>query len=626
MDRAVTHYEKGNSFYEQGRMNDAIDAYREALRLKPDYSEGYNNLGAALQAIGRMDEAISAYREAVRLNAAYATAWSNLGSALQHQGNINDAITAYGEAIRLKPDYAMAHYNLGNALRALHHANEAIGAFRTAVRLKPDLAEAHSNLGAVLHEQERLDESLAEYQEALKLRPNWGSAAAQVVHLLRQLCRWDELAPRAEALRHAIVTDGPLSKGIPPFSMLVADTTPAEQLRCARQWVSYKNFVTRDSVRRASGRRNDRLRIGYLSADFREHAVSYLIAGTLESHDRSAVEITAYSYSPPDSSPMRRRIESAVEHFVDIAHMQDQTAAARIADDGIDVLVDLQGYTHHARTGILTFRPAPIQAQFLGYPGTMGTRLVDYLIADKFIIPESHFRHYAERIVHLPDCYQPNDPQRAIGPAPTRSEAGLPGTGLVFCSFNETYKISRAIFEVWMRLLSAVPDSVLWLMSSNRWAPENLRKEAQRLGVDAQRLIFAPRVAPAAHRGRLALADLVLDTLPYNAHTTASDALWSGVPVLTCPGETFASRVAGSLLQTMRLLELIAGSLEEYEQKAMQLGGQPERLAALKAKVKECRQNSPLFDAARFARHLEAAYRAMWDRHTRGKPPAAFSV
>src|SRR5437764_8893301 len=304
MDRAVTHYEKGNSFYEQGRMNDAIDAYREAVRLKPDYSEGYNNLGAALQAIGRMDEAISAYREAVRLNAAYATAWSNLGSALQHQGNISDAITAYRKAIRLKPDYAMAHYNLGNALRALHHANEAIDAFRTAVRLKPDLAEAHSNLGAVLHEQERLDESLAEYQEALNLRPNWGSAAAQVVHLLRQLCRWDELAPRAEALRHAIVTDGPLSKGIPPFSMLVADTTPAEQLRCARQWVSYKNLVTRGSVRRASDRRNDRLRIGYLSADFREHAVSYLIAGTLESHDRSAVEITAYSYSPPDSSPM----------------------------------------------------------------------------------------------------------------------------------------------------------------------------------------------------------------------------------------------------------------------------------------------------------------------------------
>jgi protein O-GlcNAc transferase len=626
MDRAVAHYEKGNSLYEQGRMEDAIAAYREAVRLKPDYSEGYNNLGAALQAIGRMDEAISAYREAVRINAAYATAWSNLGSALQHEGKINDAITAYHQAIQLKPDYAMAHYNLGNAMRALHHANEAIDSFRTAVRLKPDFAEAHSNLGAVLHEQERLDESLAEYQEALKLRPNWGSAAAQVVHLLRQLCRWDELAPRAEALRHAIVTDGPLSKGIPPFSMLIAETTPAEQLRCARQWVAYKNLAARDGARRASGPGNGRLRIGYLSADFREHAISYLIAGALESHDRGAVEVTAYSYSPPDASPMRRRIESAVEHFVDVAHMQDQAAAARIADDGIDVLVDLQGYTHHARTGILTFRPAPIQAQFLGYPGTMGTRLVDYLIADKFIIPESKFRHYAERIVHLPDSYQPNDPQRAIGPTPTRSEAGLPETGVVFCSFNETYKISRAIFEVWMRLLSAVPSSVLWLMSSNRWAPDNLRREAQLRSVDERRLIFAPRVSPPAHRGRLTLADLVLDTLPYNAHTTASDALWSGVPVLTCPGETFASRVAGSLLQTMHLPELIAGSPQEYEQKASELGRHPERLANLKAKVRELRQTSPLFDAVRFARHLEAAYRAMWDRHTRGEPPAAFSV
>src|SRR5207244_1146427 len=229
-------------------------------------------------------------------------------------------------------------------------------------------------------------------------------------------------------------------------SIRVAATPPAEHLRRARQWVSYKKLIGPEGVRRASGRRNGRLRVGYLSADFREHAISYLIAGALESHDRGAVEVTAYSYSPPDTSPMRHRIESAVEHFVDIAQMPDQAAAARIADDGIDVLVDLQGYTHHARTGILTFRAAPIQAQFLGYPGTMGIRLVDYLIADKFIIPESQFRHYAERIVHLLDSYQPNDPQRAIGPAPRRSEAGLPGTGVVFCSFNETYKISRAIF------------------------------------------------------------------------------------------------------------------------------------------------------------------------------------
>jgi predicted O-linked N-acetylglucosamine transferase (SPINDLY family) len=288
--------------------------------------------------------------------------------------------------------------------------------------------------------------------------------------------------------------------------------------------------------------------------------------------------------------------------------------------------VDLKGYTQNARTGILTYRAAPIQAQFLGYPGTMGTRLVDYLIADRFVVPEAHFRDYDEHIVHLPDCYQPNDPHRVAGAPPTRADAGLPETGMVFCSFNETYKITPVMFDIWMRLLKAVPGSVLWLLASNRWAPDNLRREAQVRAVDPNRLIFAPRLSQAAHLGRLALADLVLDTLPYNAHTTASDALWSGVPVLTCPGETFASRVAGSLLKTMGLSELIADNLEDYERRARGLAERPEMLRGLNAKVEQRRRTSPLFDAGRFARHLELAYRAMWDRYARGDAPAAISI
>jgi predicted O-linked N-acetylglucosamine transferase (SPINDLY family) len=610
-------------------MDDAIIAYGEAVRVKPDHSEAHNNLGAALQAQGRMAEAIAAYREAVRLQPRYATAWSNLGSAHQGQGDFNDAVAAYREALRLNPDYAMAHYNLGNALRVLGRPDEAIDACRAATRLKPDFAEAYSNLGAVLTEQGQLEEALAAYEDALRLRPQWGSAAAQVVHLNRHLCRWTDLAPRVAALRQAIATDAPLAKGINPFGMLASDTSGAEQLRCARQWVAHKRFFRTGDLPRAAPSGEPaprRLRIGYLSADFHEHATAYLIAGLLESHDRHAFEIIAYSYGGRDASPMRRRLQAACARFVEMGSLSDRAAAAGIHGDGVDILVDLKGYTQHARTGILTYRPAPIQAQFVGYPGTMGTRLVDYLIADRFVVPEAHFRDYDERIVHLPDCYQPNDPHRVMGPTPTRTEAGLPEIGMVFGSFNETYKITPGMFDIWMRLLQAVPGSVLWLLASNRWAPDNLRWEAQVRGVDPGRLIFASRVSHLAHLGRLALADLVLDTLPVNGHTTASDALWRGVPVLTCPGETFASRVAGSLLQTMGLFELMANDLGDYERKARELAEHPELLTRLKAKVRARRQTSPLFDAARFARHLEAAYRAMWDRYARGAAPAAISI
>ena len=625
----LTHFEHGNALYDQGRLDDAIVAYGQAVDSKPDHSEAHNNLGAALKARGRLEEAIAAFREAVRRQPNYATAWSNLGSALQGQGKLDEAVAAYGEALRVEPEYAMAYYNLGNALRVLGRRSEAIDACRAAVRLKPDFPEAHSNLGAVLTEEGHLEEARAAYRDALRLRSDWGSAAASLMHLDRQLCRWDELVPRAAALRDAIATDAPLAKGINPFSMLASDASGPEQLRCARQWVAHKRFFRaghqpRHAPSGASAPR--RLRIGYLSADFHEHATAYLIAGLLESHDRHAFEIIAYSYGQRDASPMRARLQSACARFMEMGALSDKEAAAAIRSDGVDILVDLKGYTQNARTGILTYRPAPIQAQFLGYPGTMGTRLVDYLIADRFVVPHAHFHDYDERIVHLPDCYQPNDSQRTIAATPSRTDAGLPETGMVFCSFNETYKITPGMFDIWMRLLTAVPGSVLWLLASNPWAPGNLRREAQARGVDSGRLIFAPRLPHAAHLGRLALADLVLDSLPVNAHTTASDALWTGVPVLTCPGETFASRVAGSLLQTMGMFELLANDLADYERKARELAEDPERLGGLKARVRERRHTSALFNAPRFARHLESAYRAMWDRYVRGETPAPISI
>jgi protein O-GlcNAc transferase len=626
---AAALFQRGNVLHDEGRLDEAIEAYQASVRLQPDLAQAHNNLGVALRARGHLDEAIAACREAVRLQPTYASAWSNLGSVLQRRGRFEEAVPAYLESLRWNPKHATAHYNLGCALRLLGRADEAAAAFRAALRLKPDLADAHSNLGAVLREQGDLDAAREAYQNALRLKPQWGGPAAQIAHLCREMAEWNELEQRTAVLRQAIATDAPLSRGIPPFSVLTAGTTRAEQLRSARQWAAHAQLALaeRSLYREPRSKGSPRpLRIGYLSADFHDHATGYLIAGLLESHDPHAVHVTAYSYGRPSTGSLRDRLRAACAQFVDVSGLSDEEAALRIAADAIDILVDLKGYTQHARTGILTFRAAPIQVQFLGYPGTMGTPLVDYLIADPFVVPEAHSADYDEQIVRLPDCYQPNDPGRIVGPTPTRLEAGLPETGLVLCSFNENYKITPALFDVWMRLLQSAGDSVLWLLESNRWAADNLRREARARSVDPDRLVFARRVPNPTHLARLALADLMLDTYPVNGHTTASDALWMGLPVLTCSGDTFVSRVAGSLLQTMGLVELVTASLDEYERKARELSMQREALAQLKATVRERRHASALFDAVRFARHLERAYQVMWDRHVRGEAPAAIAV
>ncbi len=626
---AVECFERGNALYGERRIDEAIAAYRAAISLNPDYAQAHNNLGVALRAGGRLDEAVAACREAVRLQPSYASAWNNLGSMLQRQGDHEAAVAAYEESLRLNPGAATAHYNLGCTLRFVGRGREAADAFRSAVRLKPDFADAYANLGGVLREDGDLEGALASYEHALAIKPDWGGPAAQILFLRREMAKWDDLEARTETLRAAIAADTPLAEGIPPFSMLAMDTTRAEQLRGARRWAAHARLTSSSDVRweirlsasakATADKKPDAigvrpLRIGYLSNIFHQHATASLFIGLLEAHDAAAVDTTLYSYGRQDAGALRQRLVAACGQFVDVSALPDQGIAARIAADRIDILVDLTGYTQGARTGILAFRPAPVQVQFLGYPGTMGTPLVDYLIADPFIVPAEHFADYDEQIVQLPDCYQPNDPKRIIGPTPSRLAAGLPEAGLVFASFNEAYKITPVLFDVWMNLLRTCDGSVLWLLESNRWATENLLREASARGVPPRRIIFAPRVSNAEHLARLPLADLVLDTYPVNGHTTTSDALWAGVPVLTWAGETFVSRVAGSLIRTMGLAELVTGSLETYERQAHELAERPERLARLRAIVREQRATSPLFDAARFARQLEGAYRRLASR------------
>jgi protein O-GlcNAc transferase len=634
-----------------GRRSEAIEHFRQALRLKPAYPEGHNNLGSALREHGDLSEAIAHFRQALRLKPDLAEARSNLGLALLAQGHVSDAVAQLQEAVRLEPDNAETRNGLGMALQAPRDLPGAIEQYRWAIKLKPDYApaynnlglallqggdvagaaeqyrlamerdptyaEPHLNLGGALDLQGNLARAVAQYEEALRLQPDYPQAVNSLMHDLQELCDWEKLPPLIDQTIELIRNRA--SALISPFTVLAIQTTAADQLTCARNWVA-NGIGNLEGLRAELDFRfepgpKERLRIGYLSADFHPHATTYLIAELFELHDRDRFEIVAYSIGPPDQSDIRQRLIQGVDRFVDLRELSDADAALRIYRDQIDVLVDLKGYTQGCRTETLALRPAPIQVSYLGYPGTMGAPFIDYLLTDAFLTPPDQQPFFAEQLVYLPDCYQVNPRTRPVAEeTPSRKEVGLPLDGFVFCSFNNSYKLTPELFTIWMRLLEQVPGSVLWLLEANRWMVSNLQREAASRGIDPARLVFAPRLALPQHLARHRLADLFLDTVPYNAHTTASDALWMGLPVLTCAGETFASRVAGSLLTAVGLPELITSSLEEYEALALHLAQHPTELTALHDQLLASRHSSALFDTPRFTRHLEAAYRQLWEK------------
>jgi len=415
--------------------------------------------------------------------------------------------------------------------------------------------------------------------------------------------------------------------GIFPFILLATAATAEDQLTCASSFSRRKEQSQQALFKHPLKKSGDRIKIGYLSPDFRNHALGHLIVELFERHDRTRFSITGYSYGPDDGSLLRKRLFKAFDNVVDMRSLSDTDAAQRIYDDGVDILIDLAGYTSDVRMGILAYRPAPIQISFLGYPGTTGASFIDYIIADRFIIPKDQEKFYSEKVVCLLDCYQPNDTHRQIAERmPTRKDCDLPEQGFVYCCFNANYKITPQVFDIWMRLLQKVPSSVLWLFESNNSVKENLRQKAQRCGINPDRVIFAPKMAPSEHLARHQLADLFLDTVPINAHTTASDAIWSGLPVLTCVGSTFAGRVAGSLLKAADLPELITYSLEEYEALALQLAQNPEQLSAIRQKLEQTRLLMPLFDIEKYTRNIEKAYNNMWNIWQSGSGHKEFTI
>lgn len=622
--RAQARAGLGLALHAVGRVADALDRYNEALQWCASDPEVHNNRGAALWDQDSPAEAIAAYREALRLDPRRPRAHNNLGVALQAQGELDEAAAHYRSALSYDPALAAAHNNLGGLLCERGDYSAAVACLDEAIRLDPDYANAHCNLGRALTGLDDPTSAIAHFREALRPRPDHAEALDGLLTLNQRLCDWsdiEELWSRARAIVRA--------RPAVPFAPGVFLTVPgssSEQYACAAAWAAARvTPITRihPPFQHTPGPRS-RLRLGYLSGDFRAHPVAYLAAELFELHDRARFDIYGYSIGLDDGSPVRRRIAGAVDRFVDLASTPAADAARIIHDDQVDILIDLAGYTNGARPRILALRPAPVQVSYLGYAGTSGAGWMDYLITDDFLTPPDQQPYFAERFVYLPRTFQINDRRRPIAPVtPARAECGLPDEGFVFCCFNNAYKITPMMFDLWMRLLRQVSGSVLWISEANATMAMNLRREARARGVSPERLVFAPK-APRIedHLARYRLADLFLDTLPYNAHATCSDALWAGLPVLTCAGETLVSRVAGSLLRAAGLPELITTSPAEYESLALRLARVPTELAALRARLAAERDSCPLFDSRAQTHHLEDAFERMWNELLAGKRAA----
>jgi protein O-GlcNAc transferase len=655
-DAAEAHYNLGFILQQQGRLDAAIEVYRCALALRPDMPQAHTNLGVALQHQGKLDDAVAAFRQAVAGSPRYVDAYFNLGAVLRLQNRVDEAAAAYRRVIELEPshpaarnnlalilseagelsaadamlrravgrwpDYAEGHNNLGALLLDQGRLQDALDALHKALKRVPDYPEAYLNMGNALRELGNLAEAIAAYRRAIELRPTYAEALAQLVYHRARACDWSDTGAEA-ALLSAVRQN---AARIPPFMLIPTAATAADQLLCARKWVEHFAVPEQQVFAHGAAPRPGRLRIGYLSSDFYDHATAYLMAELIERHDRDRFEIYGYSYGADPGGAMRARLVSAFDRFTDIDALAHRAAAARIRADDIDILVDLKGHTHRARPKILAFRPAPVQVNYLGYPGTMGAPFIDYIIADEIIVPRDRQMLFTEKLAYLPDCYQPNDTRRDIAAATSRAACGLPAQGFVFCAFNNSFKITPAFFAIWMRLLQQVPDSVLWLLESNALVRRNLSAATVAAGVDPGRLVFAPLLPHGQHLARHRHADLFLDTLPCNAHTTASDALWAGLPVLTCVGETFAGRVAGSVVRAAGLSELVASSPRDYEALALELVRDPARLAAIRSVLGAGRENLPLFDMAKRTRDLEALYGRMAEIWRSGRPAAPITL
>lgn len=618
-DYAEAFFNRGALLHGMKQYPEALASYDRAISLQPDLADAHNNRGNTLRALLRYDEALESFEKAAQLKPNCADTDNNLGNVLLETRKFPAAIHCYEKALSLKPDLVEAWCNRGLALQQLRQFQAAIENYDKALEFDPKHALAWNNRGMALLEIKQYQRALESFDQALSIDPEFKYLDGMRVHMKRHLCDWADAASECGHVEEAVAQGARVTA---PFCLLSISGSPALQKKAAEiyvQEIGPGRIVNLPIEPRLGGRK---IRVGYFSSDFRDHPVGYLMAEVFERHDKEDFEVLGFSTGPKTNDKMRTRISKAMDRFVDVHAMADAEIVRLGRSLKIDIAIDLNGLSYGNRTRIFAQRAAPIQVNYLGYPGTMGADFMDYLVADETLIPVSSRQYYAEKIVYMPDCFQANDSRCSISTRSyTRAQQGLPEAGFVYCCFNNSFKIAPQVFDVWMRILGRVDGSVLWLWAGDAQARENLLREAERRGISADRLIFASTLPLAEHLRRQQLAGLFLDTLPFNAGATASPALWAGLPVLTCMGETFAGRMAASLLRAVRMPELITETESAYEDLAVEIGADPALARELKEKLDRNRLTTPLFDVAAFTQNLESAYTEMHERCQSGLPP-----
>jgi len=619
---ARAHNLLGLALIRMGQAPAALASFDAAVAADPALADAHGNRADALAELGRMPDAVDSYDRAIALDPGSFANWCNRGAALYELRRFAAAVQSFERAGAIDPADAQVHFNRGNALTGLARYDDALAAFDAALAREPRHLDALHNRGCLLSKLERFDDAVICFERLLSMAPQHPHAVGELINCHLMACDWDRLARNSGRLDAALSDPRCI---LPPHTLLGLDLDPARLRDSNARFVAHRTRATQAMTHDRNTRRAGKLRIAYLG-DFNRHPVSYLGAGLFECHDRGRFDLTGMAFGPNDGSDIRTRIAASFDRFIDAAPLTDHDAAQALRDLDVDIAIDLVGHTENARPGVLARRPAPIQVSYLGYLATMAADYIDYIVADPIVLPHDRQPFYGEAIVHLPDCFMVHDHRQAVPRALTRADVGLPPDGFVFCSFNHSYKIRAPVFDAWMQLLRNLPGSVLWLLAANEHAAANLRQAAARRAVDPARLIFAGRVPLDRHLDRQRLADLFLDTVPYNAGATASAALWAGVPLVTCRGASLVGRMAASMLHAVGLPELVTANLTDYAALAEALARDPARLQALRQTLDRDKLSQPLFDTARFTRHLEAAYRTMADTWQRGERPKPFSV
>jgi predicted O-linked N-acetylglucosamine transferase (SPINDLY family) len=609
---AEAHGNLGISYKKIGDLDSSIASYKQALLINPNFFQAYSNLGTALKEARQTKEALTSYNKAIELNPSYAEAIANKGHLLHELKQYKEAIECFEAAINLAPNLYKAHLNYGNLLKEVRQYDKAVSIYDKAIEISQNKAESYTNKGHLFLETKRPERAVADYKKALNLNPNLDYLLGTKLHAEMQICDWSSFDQDLKRLKLEVECENKVTPCL-PFLAMVDDLSL--QQKVAQIWINDKHPENKKLGPVQKWAPHSKIRVGYFSADFHNHATTYLMAELFEMHNYSEFEIYAFSYGPDSSDAMRTRIKSAVTKFIDVRLMSDEDIATLARSLEIDIALDLKGFTLDYRMGIFAYRAAPIQVSYIGYPGTLGATYIDYVLADSVVAPESVENFFTEKIIRMPGSYQVNDRQRQVSSRKfTKLEVGLPESGLVFACFNNNYKITPEYFATWMRIIKRVEGSVLWLFEDNPHAARNLQMQAAKAGIDPSRLVFAKRMQASEHLARQTLADLFLDTGPYNAHTTASDALWVGLPVLTCIGQCFAARVAASLLSAHGVPELITQNLTEYEQRAVDLACVPLKLQAIREKIVSNQANSQLFDSRQFTHHLEQHFKNLVNR------------